>query len=341
MCFFEAEIAPRAPRRPPRRAFTLVELLVVITIIGILISLLMPAVQSARESARQTQCANNLKQLGLAALNHEQVNTFLPTGGWGYYWIGDPNLGFGVNQPGGWLYNILPYADQQALHDQGAGMVSGSTTQQNALVVQATTPVAFFLCPSRRPVQAYPNTYHAANYVGYNCAASATQTKTDYAANCGDANNNEYFAGPTTVAQGLSSSFTWHNTVADGLTGVSYERSLVRMANITDGSSSTYMFGEKYVNPDHYLDCNSGDDGGTATSGYQNDEYRCGHLGLTPKQDTPGVDAGMQFGSPHPNGARFVFCDGSVHMISFFIDPETHRRLCNRQDGMALDASKY
>src|SRR5882724_2892658 len=99
------------------RGFTLIELLVVIAIIAILIALLVPAVQKVREASMRTQCTNNLKQIGLSLhMNHDAHKAF-PSGGWGWNWIGCPGQGTGRDQPGGWLYNVLPYLEQGTLRD--------------------------------------------------------------------------------------------------------------------------------------------------------------------------------------------------------------------------------
>src|SRR6188472_2426672 len=137
----KASAAGKRHMHRPRGGFTLVELLVVIAIIGILVALLLPAIQSARESARRAQCANQVKQIALAWHLHSDTHGCLPSGGWGYNYMADPDRGFGKTQTGSWAYSCLPYMEEQAIHQIGAG-VTNLTDKKAALAVLSATPVA-------------------------------------------------------------------------------------------------------------------------------------------------------------------------------------------------------
>ncbi len=167
--------------RPPLHGFTLVELLVVITIIGMLIALLLPAVQIALEAGRRAQCRENLRQIGLAFHGHHQTQGFFLTGGWSYAFVGDPDRGYGVKQPGGWIYNILDYIEQGPLRSHARGLDDAG--KWDALGQLQATALQVFNRPTRHRRGVCPN---STIFTPINAAKSLQLAKTDYAANGGD-----------------------------------------------------------------------------------------------------------------------------------------------------------
>jgi len=300
--------------------FTLVELLVVIAIIGVLVALLLPAVQAARESARRVQCSNHLKQIGLAFHNHHDSMGHLPTGGWGWSYVGDPDGGFGENQPGGWTYNILPWIEQQALREIGVGQTG--PLKQAELARLVGTPIKFYHCPSRRPARLYPITIQPVN------AASVTMgAKLDYGANCGDGKN-ERDAGVPTQAPSPHINYP----------GILFDKSTVKLSTITDGLSNTFMVGEKYLSPSAYTTGGDAADNENLYVGFDNDNSRSVKLPtyFPPMQDSKLVANLQIFGSAHPGGFNMVMCDGSVRVIQYSIDENSYRWLGNCMDGEVI-----
>lgn len=348
-----AASVPAVARRRPA-AVTLVELLVVVAITGLLVAILLPAVQAAREAARRTHCHANLKQLALACLLHESVRGYLPTGGWGGEWAGDPDRGFGPGQPGGWAFNILPQVEAAALRDVGSGVTDAGAKAELA-IVRLTTPVSVFTCPSRRPAAVWTlaTTKKPLRVTAVPQMLTRHPTavvRGDYAANMGSGTlpESNYRSGgaPSSVASGdLMSDAFWHAGYGPPPNGVVFRRSTVRLREITDGLSATYLLGEKYVDPATIATGLSDDDDQCLYSGHDRDVLRTGLE--PPSQDRPHFDpvtvsgvAGspnkfplpIAFGSPHPGGCGMAMVDGSVRSVDPGIAAAVHRAAAGRDD---------
>lgn len=337
-------------RRPGRRrgpgptAFSLIELLVVITVIGILMGLLLPAVQATRESARRLQCSSNLKQLSLGAMQHVEKHGHFPTGGWGWHWTGDADRGFHKQQPGGWVYNVLPYVEQDRLHQLPADSRPDVLTKKQMDLANAMvkTPLVVMNCPSRRGSVLYPKDTSMGTFVGYNVtdnsAAENVVARGDYAVNCGDKVITEWFPGPPDLQTGNDDQWSgWHDV--NYFNGISFERSEIRPAHVSDGAGNTIMLGERNLNPDRYeLGSNPADNEHMYT-GFNNDNFRSTRE--PPLQDHPGFNSHLHFGGAHWAGCYFAFCDGRVRMINYTVDQTTFGRLGDRKDGQAVDDARY
>jgi len=358
-------------KRHRNLGFTLVELLVVIAIIGILVALLLPAVQQATEAARRLQCVNNLKQIGLATLLHEDAQGFLPSGGWSREWTGDPDRGFGKRQPGSWIYSVMSYIEESAARDLGRGLTLGSPARRTAMTVLHQTPISSFSCPSRRSAE--PRTHHMTHAV-YNFPQINTLVpqviKSDYAANGGDgrvnaADTTDGMSFPTSYAQ-ADDNFNWsdfgdqpdqRNPFAHWFSGTVFYHSEVKLRQIKDGTTKTYLVGEKYVEPGNYQEYN-GDLGEnqSAFNGFEYDTVRTSWCRLDfatglcrvdpnrstydPRADTPGETTWRAYGSAHSGTMNFALCDGSVHTMTYDVDRNVHRRFGNRADGLPVTLSR-
>lgn len=305
-----------------RVGLTIIELLVSIAIIGVLVALLLPAVQAARESARQTACRNNLRQIAVAASLHVNTSGHFPTDGWGYRWIGDPNRGFDEQQPGGWIYNLLPYVEQVELRRIGKD-TSTAVSPPIQMASLLRVPVAVFHCPSRRPAALYPYT---ANFLPlFNCIPVPWAAKTDYAICAGDTNIDAK-PGPPSTSKNDFDNYAW--PLFRQMSGVSFIRSQISAADIRDGLSQTLLVGEKHLPIHMYLSGESLGDDQTMYLGDDADIRRW--TSAPPVPDSDRTDDIEHFGGPHSGVTNAVFCDGSVQAVSFSVESTVYAAMGNR-----------
>jgi prepilin-type N-terminal cleavage/methylation domain-containing protein/prepilin-type processing-associated H-X9-DG protein len=306
-----------------RRGFTLVELLVVVTIIGILIALLLPAVQMARESARRVQCVNNLKQLTLAFQLHHEKYGYFPGGGIAYYYHmtytnGSPAVG--INQAGGWGFQILPFIEQTNLW-MGTGAAPSSDPVMagiNMSIQAVQTPVRAFFCPTRRlPMALAPHSDW------YTQPESSGQTfghaPTDYAAS--SASESYTLNGKTiSVPYGLGILRRMDANVNSRLPPIT-------ATDVTDGLSNTFCLGEKQLDV-ALLGTYQSDDNEGYTVGWDWDSVVQTEIAPTPD----GSVMNGTFGSSHPAGLNMSMADGSVRFVTYNINFDVWRFSANRND---------
>ncbi|MCE9629091.1 MAG: DUF1559 domain-containing protein [Planctomycetia bacterium] len=297
----------------------------VVAIIGLLVALMLPAVQSARESARRTACNNNLKQIGLGFLSHEQSQGWFPDGGEQYWSLrsmpgGSPAAS--PNQNWGWGYQLLPYLEQLTVWN----------TASDLSVLK--TPIPVYFCSSRRAPQVI---------TGWSPFGTDTRAMNDYAGNGGtDTTGNN---GWGMMGNGKD------GTVVRRPNGNPSRSGPVRFATIRDGTTMTLLAGEKTYNCGRLGERQAEDDGGYV-EGWDFDTIRWGYFPPIPDwfdntdvtryhNNYTRVADRSAFGSAHAAAFGCVFADGSVRSTDYNVSPTVFMRLSSRNDGQVVNAGDF
>ena len=284
-------------RRAAARGFTLIELLVVIAIVAILIALLLPAVQNAREAARRTQCINNLKQIGIALHGYHETNQSFPHG-----WIGVT-----ANQPDinglngwGWASKLLHRMEQPALYHEINFKLSVSNVANSTFIRR---PLPAFRCPS----DSSANSWTLKNSAGATLADLATA---NYVGNFG--------------TDGLDACLSFTPGMPCVGDGVLMHHRTIRLSDISDGTSSTLMIGERKTRDD--LDWHS-TWAGVVVGGDENLQRVLAVTDHVPNSPAAHFD---DFSSHHATGGHFLLGDGRVRLITSVIDENVYKKLATR-----------
>ncbi len=334
-----------AQRRRPRRSrhpagLTLVELLLVIAIVTLLINLSIPAAQQAREASRRTQCQNNLKQIGLAILNHESAKRRFPSAGGpsgDFHTVPMAPHGF---VRAGWGIQLLPFIEQESLHRQAEEFDPGVRPPGRPALVE--TPVPLYACPTRG------QRFSLSGADGTRAAIG------DYAGVVG-----EYFFeyDPAKPPRPAEARDTWRGIVAKGGHGTRAWRP-VTAAMVTDGLSNTVAILEKACAQGNYSPdprdwwelpgWAQAADWSTMRIAHVEGEYPPVADGTRRRIGDPFLrdfDTGrykeLAFGSPHPGIVLGVFGDGSARPIRLSVDPWVFHTLGCRDDGETVGKADW
>ena len=330
-----------------RRGFTLIELLVVIGIIGVLVALLLPGVQAAREAARRTDCANRVRQLALATQMHHDAFKFFPPARYESRPDAAPSDQCGLETPT-WLARVMPFIEQVSLADRWD---FSKPWHQHGEEIRTVVP-DIFLCPSRRSGTQPVGTRSLRTTVmggggrlpcgcplpprPVTASLDVLGALCDYAGNHGDLSpgatgdpTDFYFGG-----NGTGVIISVRPNCKNGEAVSPSDR--IRMASVSDGTSNTFLFGEKFV-PTAQLE----------QFPFDSPAYDGDHLPASCRLAGPGlrlangpndVMADMfSFGSWHPGGTHFAFVDGSVRFFNPNTDTKVLGSLANRRDARVVE----
>ncbi|MGD0655236.1 MAG: DUF1559 domain-containing protein [Thermoguttaceae bacterium] len=318
--------------------FTLIEVLVVISIIGVLIGFTLPAVQAAREAGRRAQCADHVKQIGLALHQYLDAHQRFPPGAildqpypkvekWYDPWEEAAATILGKHGTS-WMLAILPYIEENFIYKNWN--FSKSVLCNKSL---AQTDIALFYCPTRRVgIRQGDEQIMFQNW---------TSGGTDYGGCLGGGNGwrNEYSAGYTGPPR-ISHRFLYGTTLfREYIIGIFAPNQATTISEIIDGTSKTIMIGE--MQRLHPLAGSTGLDKSSRTS---NDGWATAGVatlfntmiaGEDGDTGSPGGFNNWFFesaGSDHPNGANFGYADGTVHFLNENIDSKLYSYLGSMAD---------
>jgi prepilin-type N-terminal cleavage/methylation domain-containing protein len=307
-----------------QRGFTLVELLVVIAIIGVLVALLLPAVQAAREASRRSQCANNVRQIGIALHNYHDIFLAFPIN-----YRPKGTTGAADYATWSWMQGILPFIEQSNLYNTMS--VSERMSLPNNLKV-AETPIKTYLCPSDGLTR---NGMMSGRSDG-----GGTKAVQNYKA-CSGAAWNWAFVNTDNVRWGSTESNGL--TKCDGLICSNSQgtppsdmnwvmKNMTRFATVADGTSNTFAIGEAipaWSNWTWWYCQNAA----VATCGVPLN-YKRGVEKL--EASAANWNRNYSFYSLHPSGANFGMTDASVRFVPDNIDLVLYRALATTEGGESV-----